>query len=251
MEGLPWIAKIDEEGNAKPLLPPMTLFPPGKRPDGDTIEDGAEIIVWDSRNKKWLRIQGGSTKYGIVMEAISQPEDVTAEPPGGMGKIRILGKTYPTEDENGDPVEPVYDDCGCLLLAETEELLNEQVKVIGPFEYDNPESDPENEESEEEPEKKSYYLAVDIADGYDGLPLESELTHGGESTIKVQKGKDEDDQDIELEFTVHDGVLAEGQKYAAGTPVLVKRTAGKLYVVDGPCPEEIEEEPEEEEEEPE
>ena len=168
---------------------------------------------------------GGSTMYAVVMESISQPDDVTAEPPSGMGKIKVLGKTYPTEDENGDPIEPEYDDCGCLLLAETEELLNEQVKVIGPFEY-----------TVSENETKEYYLAVDIADGYDGLPLESDLTYNGTSTIKVQKGEEE------LEFIVYDGVLADGQKYSEGTHVLVRRTAGKLYVVDGPCPVEVEDE---------
>ena len=93
------------------------------------------------------------------------------------------------------------------------------------------------------PSKLSYYLAVDITDCYDGLPLESDLEHGETSTIKVQKGGGE------LEFTVHDGILTADQYYKEDTPVLVKRTAGKLYVVDGPCPEDVEEEEEDEEEE--
>ena len=177
----------------------------------------------------WEIIGGGggstSAQYAVVVEAISQPSDVTASPLDGMGKIK-----FPTDEKSHD--------CGCLLLAETEQLLNEQVKVVGPFEYDNPEFDPQEEEDDDNPRQLSYYLAVDIADGYDGLPLESELTYGETSTIKVQKGSDE------LEFTVHDGILLENQHYLAGTPVLVRRTAGKLRVVDGTCPDDIEEEEE-------
>ena len=183
----------------------------------------------------WEIIGGGgggssATLYAVVVEAISQPSDAAADPPDGMGKIKFPGD------------EKLYD-CACLLLAETEQLLNEQVKVAGPFKYDNPGFDPQQDESDDNPEKSEYYLAVDIADSYDGLPLESDLEHGETSTIKVQKGGGE------LEFTVHDGILTADQYYKEDTPVLVKRTAGKLYVVDGPCPEDVEEEEEDEEEE--
>ena len=230
--------KLGEDNySVEPLVPPGSFHDfQGKFTESEIeLGEDEKLYVKHSRKNEWIEIKGGgggstSTQYAIVMEAISQPDDVTAEPPSGMGKIRILGKEYPVENEQGDPIEPEYDDCACLLLAETEQLLNEQVKIIGPFYYN------ENDE-----EKKSYYLVIDIVDSYDGLPLESELTHNGTSSIKVQKGEEEDD---ELEFTVHNGILTEEQYYKAGTPVLVKRTAGKLYVVDGPCPEAFEEEEE-------
>ena len=211
------------------------IYAPLSKTKPSSVEGDHLFAVFRGR---WEAFEGGgintpSAQYAVVVEAISQPSDVTASPLDGMGKIK-----FPTDEKSYD--------CGCLLLAETEQLLNEQVNVVGPFEYDNPEFDPQSPEDENNPKKLEYYLAVDIADGYDGLPLESELIHGETSTIKVQKDSDE------LEFTVHDGILLENQHYLAGTPVLVRRTAGKLRVVDGPCPEDIEEEeepPEEEEEE--
>jgi hypothetical protein len=202
-----------------------------------TAASGVEVLWNDtSTEDNWaiIRIGGGgsggqSAIYGIIMQAIEQPEDVTEEPPSGMGKVRIIGKKYPTEDDDGEPIEPEYDDCACLELAKTEKLLKgQQVKLIGPFEYDDPEP-----EDDDEPEKRKYYLAVETKGEYDGLPLEDDLEHDGESTIKVTDSDDE-----ETEFTVHDGILKEKQTYPAGTHILVKRTAGKLYVVDGPCPEE-------------
>lgn len=73
------------------------------------------------------------------MEAISQPPDTRKRPPdeefvAAMGKVALFSEEYPTEDENGDPVEPEYDDCACVELALTEQLLpGQHVELAGPF----------------------------------------------------------------------------------------------------------------------
>lgn len=147
-------------------------------------------------------------QYAIVEEEIGRPDDLEDEPPSNMGKIRIIGKKY-GEDE--------YDDCGCLELCETEKLWNEQVKVIGPFSY------------EDGDKKKLYYLAIETPGVY-YTKLDEELTYEGESKVTITK-RDEDQI-----FTVHDAVLVRGQKYEKDDPVTVARSGDELVVIDGNCP---------------
>lgn len=80
-----------------------------------------------------------------------------------------------TKDENGDPIEPTYDDCACSELAITEQLLpGQHVELVGPFAYeiDNPDFDPEQAESPENPRtiRKEFYRAVNTLGKHGFLP---------------------------------------------------------------------------------
>lgn len=211
-----------------------------------TSDEGPARIVWkesgtgEKHGLILFPVGGASagTKRAIVMEAIEQTPDPTADPEEHVyGKIRRPDGDYPDKDENGDPIEPEYDDCSCLELVGLEEdehkekiLKGTQVEYIGPFLRDNPDHDPEADPPTKE--KLPYYRAINTKAVYYSR-LESDLEHDGTSTIKVQgPGPDPD----EAEFTVHDAVLSSTQMYEAGDPVTVVREDGKLKVIDGSCP---------------
>lgn len=94
----------------------------------------------------------------------------------------------------------------------------------------NPDHDPESDPPGGK--TRPYYLAVETKAVYYAR-LESDLEHGGTSTIAVRGvGTDPD----EAEFTVHDAALSSKQMYEQGDPVTVVREDGRLKVIDGACP---------------
>ncbi len=216
------VVKLDVQDDADEFASP------GDDPTSMTTgSGGAARILWkeSGTGKRWGIVSfpvGGSggkkTIRGVIVEAVSKPDDITADIPTGMGKIKLPG-----QNERFD--------CGCKLLAESEQLLNEEVEAEE-VAVDNPDYDPNAAESDDNAKKKKYYLAVNIKDHYDGVRLQSDLTYNGTSTVKVLKG------DEELEFTVYDGALTSGKTYKADTPVYVHREGFKLWVTDGPCQDE-------------
>lgn len=121
--------------------------------------------------------------YAVVMEAIRQTGDVTSEPEEyTYGKIRVIGKNYPTTDANGDPIEPKYDDCACLYLADTEvAVVGLVVEVQGPFKRENPDFNPEEDESEDNPKEIEYYSVANW--GKEWVVEMGADVQGGESFI--------------------------------------------------------------------
>ena len=236
-----------------------------EKPEGS---EGDQILAYLHKGRwELLEVAGGvSTRYAIVMESISKPSDVTAEPPDGMGKIKIFGKNYPTKDEHGDPIEPKYDNCTCLDLAETEMILKgDHVELSVSQRCENPEFDDQKPESINNPKYITYYNAINTLGEYTSL-LESDLTQIEPSTIKVKiatktetkegdddtGGADNDDTDDdaekkekEVEFTVYCKKLSSTQKLPKGAGVTVSRTVSNegriLEVMLGPCPEFAEE----------
>jgi len=200
--------------------------------------NGRATILWseEGSEEKWavVMLGGGgstSTQYAMVMEAISQPSDVTADPPDGLGKIRILGKKY-------DSVNPEYDDCGCLELADSEKLVKgASVTVIGPFEGE----EEEEGEGETENKKKLYYLAVGTRGEY-YAKIKEDVELGETATFDVK------DSDGTLhEFSASAMTLPQNTKILGNASSFnIKRHRTDegmiLVIVGGPCPIEIEEE---------
>lgn len=277
-EGLPWFGvvdtKKDAEGNDeeyfRPLLPPMAMFPPGKRPaPEDIVTPPGDMAVWDPKNKQWFLIQGTSDLTAIVMSAIERTPDPTAEPDDCMyGKIRVAGKDYgdPPDDENADPNER-FDDCCCLALGKDPDGDNhqqlykgQQIKVKGPYkrknpDYVDPESLGENEEPpEENPEYIEYYEAEPIREY--SARLDADVKH--EEGIKPQNGtitlKDSDDNEIVMFVSgarIPSGQEIKGGETASYYDIELRETddgINQLFIMYGACPRDIEEAEETEEE---
>lgn len=198
-----------------------------------------------------------SKMYAFVMEAVQ----LTERPQDGpdeyeFGKIQIVGKEYPTEDENGDPIEPEYDDCACFTLGKDpngddhEQLYKGLgIWVRGPYERKNPDYvPPEENEEPEEPEYLEFYLAEH--EGYYYARLDSDIKSGEFGTITLQ---DDDGDDVVMAVS---GSTVRSNHYLKGgaESYIIEShmtnypdTTRTLIVVGGPCA--IEEEQEEEQEE--
>lgn len=179
---------------------------------------------------------GEADQYAIVMETIRQSSDLTARPPDNMGKIALFRKDYPTVDENGNAIEPKYDQACCLELAESEVLLpGTHVKVDGPLSMKNPDFNADQEESENNPKTIAYYNAIETPGEYTEQ-LQSALEYSGSSTINVKLGEESET------LTVYCKKLNQGQSLPSGAGVTVNRTGSGngiiLEVMLGPCPEE-------------
>lgn len=119
---------------------------------------------------------GGTPRQtAIVIEAIA---------PGQAGRVKIYGKPYPDKDENGDPIEPVYDLCICDELAgaqneHPEKLLPGTViaDLRGPFSRPKP--------GGEDGETEEIYAAVNTEGVYTGILSSYLYGVGAESTIQV------------------------------------------------------------------
>lgn len=210
-----------------------------RRPEGKTLSKGT----------------GTPTLSGVVMEAIELTPDVTSEPEDyTFGKIRIVGKEYPTTDENGQPIEPMFDDCACLTLAKDPDGTNHEqlykgkiVNVTGPHKRKNPDYDPEDEESEE-PEYIEYYTTAEYK-GYYYAVLDDDLFSGGFSTITV---KDSDGNDVVM--SVSGGSIREGFMIKGNAEHYIIESnetndgGWALMAIGGPCAIEYVEEEEETEE---
>ncbi len=188
---------------------------------------------------RWEAFEGNTSHgilYGVVMEAIPQSSDTTAELPDGIGRVKVLGKIYDADDsetEEETPPEPKYDMCVCLELGETEELLaGTQVKLTGPTTVKNPDFDSEEEESDDNPKHVTFYHAVETEKIYSGY-IKEELHPGGSAAFTVKTSKESRD------FTVYSALVEEGTILPAGHGVEVERRPGpfgpRLEIVNGPC----------------
>jgi hypothetical protein len=175
---------------------------------------------------------GGEAKiYAVVMSAIQCPDDPTLDPDDEnfrdkMGNIKIEGKSYDTDN-------PRYDRCTCRELAGKDDEYPEQIvkgtqiEVIKAGSYDNPDYDPDDEDSDE-PEKLDWYVAINTEGVYTGI-ISNQL-NGVDSSSIIQIA----DSDGNLtSLTVYSYYLGQNQIIQSGTGVMVARqqTEGGLRLV--------------------
>jgi hypothetical protein len=190
---------------------------------------------------------GESRIFAVVMSAIQCPTDSTASPDDDddfrdkMGEIKIEGKSYDTDD-------PRYDTCACRELAGKDDGYPEQIvkgtqiEVIKAGSYDNPDYDPDDEDSDE-PEKLDWYVAINTARTYNSK-LNSDVNSGETTTVTIK-----DSDGTEVIFTVYAG-MADEETYWKGdsSSFDIERRNGDngivLQIVNGMCPIAVEEEDE-------
>jgi hypothetical protein len=158
-----------------------------------------------------------------------------------MGRIKIEGKTYDSEDD--------YDYCACRELAGKDEehpeqlVKGTQIEVIKAGSYENPDYSQEdadeaaeNNETYDVPEKLDWYVAVNTNDTskYQG-ELTEDLMNNNSTVITI---KDSDGTDVSL--TIYGKLIQNGKKIRAGEWVKVQRTLSEtgiiLDVYLGACP---------------
>jgi hypothetical protein len=181
---------------------------------------------------------GESRTFAVVMSAIQCPTDSTASPDDDddfrdkMGEIKIEGKTYEKDDEDNYK----YDKCACRELAGKDDEYPEQIvkgtqiEVIKGGQYDNPDYDPDDEDSDE-PEKLDWYVAINTEGIYEGKIAGQVTGNAPDTTITI---KDSDQTNITL--SVHATALGATQKIEANTGVIVTRINKSLVITKARCP---------------